>query len=198
MSLHACGAPLRRRLLRWTLAAGLAALLTACASAPPAPPARPSDIDAAGFAGADVEALRVRLTLPGEFVPDPARSALLISVDGEAGHREASCLLEQEQRSVQTTPGGLLLAPEQHSTYTLRVSDVSRAAFRELQAFAAQTPAARVTIVVQPRLAHRPSDAGTVTMSAELLLDAAQGYVMLVDGARVPLPPTPAKKIPQH
>jgi hypothetical protein len=87
----------------------------------------------------------------------------------------------------ENTSAGFFSEPEQVVIYLLSLASSSRVKFSDLQRFISKATAEDIAIRVVPKLASYPPDATSVKVSVDLLLYQSQGFLTLVDAARLPL-----------
>jgi hypothetical protein len=146
-----------------------------------------STFDAQDFAALSPDELRVKVTLPKGFELDAELSWLGIDINSPAGQHHGVFTLNQESVQSETTSAGFFSEPEQAVIYLLSLASSSRVKFSDLQQFISKATAEDIAIRVVPKLASYPPDATSVKVSVDLLLYQSQGFLTLVDAARLPL-----------
>ena len=162
-------------------------IISSCSSVPLSTIARMSTFDSQDFAALNPDELRVKVTLPRGFEVDAETSWLGIDIISPAGQHHGVFELNQESVQSENTSEGFFSEPEQVVIYLLSLSSSSRAKFSDLQQFISKATAEDTTIRVVPKLASYPPDATSVKVSVDLLLYQSQGFLTLVDAARLPL-----------
>lgn len=161
--------------------------LASCASIPLSTIARMSHFDESDFAVLDPSALRIRIALPQDFELDADKSRLRVKLVSGTREREDRFDLEPELIEPDTRGGGLFSAAIPCTVHVLRLTEASRKAFAELQAFASEGRINVIDITVRPAFAAMPEDVTSVTVWIDLLLSRNDGWFTLMEGARVEL-----------
>lgn len=174
-------------MIRQAATALLCLALASCASIPLSTIARMSGFDEADFAALDPSAVRIRIALPEGFELDAEKSRLRVKVVSGTREREDQFHLEPELVEPDTRGGGLFSAAVPCTVHVLRLTEMSRQTFAELQAFATEGRINVIDIGVRPAFAAMPEDATSVTVWIDLLLSRSDGWFTLMDAASVEL-----------
>ena len=161
--------------------------LNSCASMPLSTIVRMSTFDGQDFVKLKAEELRVKVMLPEGFALNGDESWLGIDIKSSTGVYQGKFELKQEFEETIQLNGGLFDEPEQVTAFTLGLSESSTVEFNELQQFISSASAEDIHIRVVPKLESFPVDAVTVKVWIDLLLSQSQGYLTLVDAAKLPL-----------
>ena len=165
----------------------LTIIIGSCSSVPLSTIARMSSFDSQDFVSLNPDDLRVIVVLPREFTLDTKTSWLGVDISSSAGmHQGVFELCEESVRSEETSKG-FFSEPEEITSYLLSLTPASKEKFNSLQVFVSKAAAEEVTIRVVPKLASRPENATSVSVSIDLQLSQEQGFFTLVDSAQLML-----------
>lgn len=162
-------------------------LLGSCATVPLSTLVRMNSFNEGEFANLQPEELRVRIKLPEGFALDIGKSWFEIEIGSVEGVHNATLKLDEVLSRRVLLSTSFFKAKSPSVEYVLRLSEPSRATFRELQSFVHRAPTEEINIRVVPKLAAAPPDAIAVKVWIDLFLSEAQGYFALVDGATISL-----------
>ena len=123
--------------------------------------------------------------MPAEFVLDAPATRLATAVTFGAARRHDEFRLEQVSLRPSSRNAGLLSGDMPVASYELRLTEPSVAAFREMQALAGPGNVRDLDMNVQVALKGAPRDAKEVRVWVDILRDAAEGWVTLIDGGTI-------------
>jgi hypothetical protein len=165
----------------------LVILLAGCASVPLATMVRMSRFNEKDFAALDANVIRARVFVDQGFEIDPDRSELTVELDSGDRSQMRRFGLTQERGYADVQPHGLLTAGRTRQVYILRLSEVDQRQFEALQAFVKPQKVDFVKLNVEVGLKSVPAGATALQLSLDLLLNADQGYLPLLEDASLPI-----------
>jgi hypothetical protein len=166
------------------------AALPGCMSVPIATIAKLSSFDETQFTQLDPTALRVRVSMPAEFVLDPDATRLVTTVTFGETKRHDDFRLERVSLRPSSRKGGLFSADVPVASYELRLVPASVAAFRAMQVLAKPGNVKGLDMNVQVSLKDAPQGAQELRVWVDILRDPAEGWVTLIDGGTIEIDKT--------
>ena len=146
-----------------------------------------SSFDSQDFVALNPDELRVIVVLPREFTLDTNTSWMGVDISSSAGMHQGVFELREESVQSEEISKGFFSEPQEITSYLLSLTPASKVKFNSLQVFVSKAAAEDVTIRVVPKLASRPENATSVSVSIELQLSQEQGFFTLVDSAQLML-----------
>ncbi len=152
-----------------------------CASVPWSTLLQLRQLDEQRWSRIDPAEIRVRVTLPPEFVVDAEGSHLQVRLDTRAGSSQSRLQLQAIGQHRRQSPAGLLRDSRVEQLTEYRLTDAAQLDFARLQTLAARGAYESSDIEVKVRFAETPDDTREAELTVEVQLFAAEGYFTLID-----------------
>lgn len=152
-----------------------------CASVPWSTLLQLRQLDEQRWSRIDPAEIRVRVTLPPEFVVDAEGSHLQVRLDTRAGSSQSRLQLQEIGQHRRQSPAGLLRDSRVEQLTEYRLTDAAQLDFARLQTLAARGAYESSDIEVKVRFAETPDDTREAELTVEVQLFAAEGYFTLID-----------------
>jgi hypothetical protein len=159
-------------------------------SVPVATIAKLSTFDETQFAQLDPSVLRVRVSMPADFVLDPEKTRLVTTVTFGETKRRDDFRLERVSLGASSRKGGLFSGDVPVASYELRLAPASVVAFRGMQALARPGNVKDLDMNVRVSLKDAPQGARDLRVWVDILRDPAEGWVTLIDGGTIEIDKT--------
>lgn len=165
----------------------VATTLCACTAIPLSTAAKLASFDERDFATINPDEIRLRVAVPQGYTWDAEAAKLEATIDVAGRSRRDVFRLTKVSERGSTRGGGFITAAIQVSVTTLRLTYQSSQSFRDLQRLVATGKAADVRLNVSLSILTAPKDVDSVRVWVDVMLPPQPGYVVLIDGATVPL-----------